>query len=159
MSDWTTTERRIKTPYGVITYGGPCRDNQKNLVRYDAEPKGTGLILVLQGPAMRAFKAAQVRYAKRSGWTAARIKKNPDGRPIIVLPGTNRTCATQAALYASDRNRYAPPQYTGHTRGLAIDISQAQGNLSTIYSCLAQEGWKKSRPTDEPWHMSYFVSI
>src|SRR5262245_39900032 len=158
LGDWTTKPRTIKTPYGPIYYGGACRDNYRNFVRYDAEPKGSGLILVLQAPAMRAFKAAQVRFAKRSGWTRQRIAKHPDGRPIILLPGTNRTCATQAALYRSDSDRYADPKYTGHTRGLAIDISQAQGSLSTINTCLRQEGWEFAR-SDEAWHASYFVSI
>jgi hypothetical protein len=158
MSDWTATERRIKTPYGFIYYGGPCRDNYRNFRTYDAEPKGTGLIVTLQGPAMRALIAAQQRYARQSGWTKERIARNPDGRPIILLPGTNRTCATQAALYKNDSDRYADPRYTGHTRGLAIDRSNEQPNLVIVDRCLAAEGWERAR-SDEPHHWSYFVSI
>jgi hypothetical protein len=167
VGDWTRTQRAIKTPNGLIYYGGPCKDNYKNMVIYDASPRGQGLILKLQRPAMKAFLAAQVRYANRSGWTDKRIKASKirvggkyylEGRPIILLPGTNRTCATQAALYRSDTSRYAPPQYTGHTRGLAIDISQAQGSLKTINSCLRAEGWNYAR-NDEPWHASYHVTI
>ena len=160
MSDWTRTERRIKTPLGFIYYGGPCRDNYRNFRTLDQFPEKDGnVILVLQGPAMRAFKAAQVRYAKQTGWSAARLKRNPDGRPIIILAGTNRSCTTQAALYRSDQNRYANPNITGHTRGLAIDRSNAQPNLKIVDACLAAEGWHRTRPDDEPWHWSFHVTI
>ena len=160
MSDWTRTERRIKTPYGFIYYGGVCKDNYRNFQRLDQFPEKDGnVILVLQGPAMRAFKAAQLRYARQSGWSKKRIAANPNGRPIIILAGTNRSCATQRALYASDSSRYANPNITGHTRGLAIDRSNAQPNLGIIDRCLAQEGWNRTRPDDEAWHWSYHVTI
>ena len=159
MSDWTHTERRIKTPYGYVRYGGPCRDSYPSFRTLDQFPENDGnVVLTLQGPAMRAFKAAQVRYAKRS-WSAKRFKANPDGRPIIILAGTNRSCATQRALYASDPNRYANPNVTGHTRGLAIDRSNAQPYLSIVDQCLAAEGWNRTRPDDEPWHWSFHVTI
>ena len=160
MSDWTRTERRIRTPYGYIYYGGPCRDNYRNFVTLDQFPKNDGnVVLTLQGPAMRAFKAAQVRYAKQTGWTKKQLANSPAGRPIIILAGTNRSCSTQRALYASDRNRYANPDITGHTRGLAIDRSNAQPNLAIVDRCLAAEGWNRTRPDDEPWHWSYFLTI
>lgn len=147
MGDWTPSQRSIKTPYGVIYYGGPCNDHYPNFERYD---QGGGHdIFFLQRPAMKAFKAAEERYRK---------KTNPQ-KFINVLAGTNRSCALQTALYRSDSSRYAPPQYTGHTRGLAIDVNQNQGNLKMIYTALLNEGWKKARPDDEPWHLSYFVEI
>lgn len=149
MGDWTRTERAIQTPYGVIRYGGACRDKYPNFETYNQE--GDHTILTLQRPAMKAFKAAEVRYQNKTN----------EKKLILVLPGTNRTCATQAALYRSDPNRYANPAYTGHTRGLAVDIDQRQGltNLRMIYTALLNEGWKKARPDDEPWHLSYWVSI
>lgn len=156
MSDWTSSERRIKTANGYIYYGGPCRDNYHNLERYDQG--GGHTIFELQRPAMKAFKAAQVRLAKRNGWSKKRIENNPDGMEIVVLAGTNRSCATQTALYRSDSSRYAPPQYTGHTRGLAVDLDQRQDHLADIHSCLLAEGWHYAR-SDEPWHTSYWVSI
>ena len=159
MSEWTPTERRIKTAYGPIYYGGPCKDDYRNMVTYDAEPKGSGLVLTLQRPAMKALKAAQVRYAKRKGWTAARLKANPDGRPILMTAGTNRSCDTQKRLYAEDSSRYARPEITGHTRGLALDVSTAQSNQEIIKACLRAEGWTQTRPDDEPWHWSYGVTI
>lgn len=167
MSDWTRTETARKTPYGTIYYGGACRDNYRNIVRYDQG--GGHTIFWLQLPAMRAWLAAQCRYARRQGWTKARVdnsevkiqrKTYTEGKPIIVLAGTNRTCATQASLYRSDTSRYAPPQYTGHTRGLAVDVSQNQtaAQLRDIRAALLAEGWKQAR-SDEPWHYSYHVSI
>jgi len=159
VSDWTPTERKIKTPYGYIRYGGPCRDDYRSLVVYDQG--GGNTVLSLQRPAMTAFKAAEVRYARRSAWTSARIKKN-GGRPIKVLPGTNRSCATQAALYAMNtptNRRYASPAITGHTRGLAIDVDQSQPNLDKIHAALCAEGWTQTRPVDEKWHYSYGVTI
>lgn len=149
MSDWTRLERSIKTPYGLIRYGGACRDSYPNFETYDQG--GGHTVLTLQRPAMKAFKAAEERYQN---------KTNPQ-KVIRVLPGTNRTCATQTALYRSDPNRYADPKYTGHTRGLAIDVDQSQGaaNLKMIYTALRNEGWHKARPDDEPWHLSYFLTI
>lgn len=169
MSDWTPVDRPIKTPNGIIHYGGPCRDDYPNMERVDMLPEqGGNLILVLQRPVMRALLAAQVRYAKKSGWSQERIERNtvrigakkvPIGRPIIILAGTNRTCATQTALYRKDPNRYAAPQITGHTRGLAIDRSNAQPNLADVDQCLKLEGWTRTRPDDEPWHWTYGVTI
>jgi len=158
MSEWTPRERKIETAHGTIHYGGPCKDDYGNMVIYD--PAGSAIILTLQRPAMRAFWEAEVIYAKRMGWSDERIANNGGhGRPISVTPGTNRTCATQAKLYASDPNRYAEPKITGHTRGLAIDVSQAQANLDKINRALRLAGWTQARPDDEPWHWSYGVTI
>ena len=168
MSDWTPVERPIRTPNGIIHYGGPCKDDYPNMERLDQDPDGANIILVLQRPAMKAFLAAQVRYARKSGWSKERIERNtvrigtkryPVGRTIVILPGTNRTCATQTALFRKDPNRYAAPQITGHTRGLAIDRSNAQPNLAIVDQCLRLEGWTRTRPDDEPWHHSYGVTI
>jgi hypothetical protein len=157
----TTAHRDYRTPYGTIHYGPEaCKDDYPNLVRLDQFPKADGnVILVLQRPAMRAFIAAQVRYAKQTGWSKKQLTNNPNGRPIIILAGTNRTCATQRALYARDSSRYAHPNTTGHTRGLAIDRSNAQPNLAIIDRCLAAEGWNRTRPDDESWHWSFHLTI
>lgn len=145
-----------KTPYGTIHWGGDCRDDYPNFVTYDTG--GGNTVITLQRPAMRALWAAQVRYAKRVGWSEKRLEENPRGRPIQMLVGTNRTCATQWRLYREDSKRYAHPNTTLHTRGLALDVSQAQPNLEIIYRALASEGWKRVRPDDEPWHWSYWIS-
>lgn len=143
-----------KTPYGVIHYG-ECRDDWRNLRIYDQPPEG-GSPVKLQGPALRAFKAAQVRYAKLSGWSAARLKKHPDGRPII-LTGSWRSRAYQRQLYASDPKRYAPPCSGLHPDGLAIDVSTAQANQEKIRKALAAEGWKQFSP-GESWHHSFWIT-
>jgi hypothetical protein len=91
-------------------------------------------------------------------WSKERLEREPEGRPILVLAGTNRTCATQWRLYRENSKRYAHPNSTGHTRGIAIDVSQAQTNLTIIDRALLAEGWHRARP-DEPWHFSYYLTI
>jgi len=161
MSEWTRTPTKRKTEYGYIYYGGACRDDYPNFRTYDQG--GGNTIVTLQKPALLALLEAQVKFARASGWSKARIQRNqkaidgkkyPEGRPIKVLPGTNRTCSTQAALYRSDSNRYADPRYTGHTRGIAIDVRQDQDDLGKANDALASAGWKRAR-ADEPWHWSY----
>lgn len=148
-----------KTPYGVIHYTPlTCKDDYPNMVTYDQG--GGNTVITLQRAAMRAFWAAEIRYAKRLGWSDKRIEENDGhGRAILVLPGTNRTCATQWRLWRSDPNRYAHPNVTGHTRGIALDVSQAQPNLDMVNRALFAEGWKRVRPDDEPWHFSYGVEV
>ena len=135
-----------KTPYGVIHSGGVCKDNYLNIKLYDQPPAG-GSPVKLQGPALRAFKAAEVRYGKRTGrkWRA------------IPLTGSWRSCVYQASLYAKDRRRYASPDGTLHTRGLAIDVSTSAPNQSLMRAALKAEGWVQAR-SDEMWHYSYFIS-
>jgi hypothetical protein len=137
-----------RTPYGVIHYGGVCKDDYPNIELYDQPPKG-GSPVKLQAAAIRAFKAAERRYGKRTrpkiGWRA------------IPLTGSWRSCAYQAELYRSDPNRYASPNGTLHTRGLAVDVSTSAPNQAIIRAALKAEGWHQARP-DEPWHYSYFVA-
>lgn len=152
------TEHKVyRTPYGLLHYEPEaCKDDYPNVQTYE---QGEGhTVFTLQASAMRAFKAAEERYARKTGWSEERIKREGHGRFIEVLPGTNRSCATQAALYRRDPNRYASPNTTGHTRHLAIDVSQAQSNLAIIRAALLAEGWKQVR-SDEPWHYSYWISV
>jgi len=143
-----------RTPYGIVHWGGACKDDYANIRLYDQPPAG-GSPVKLQGPALRAFKAAEVRYAKRTGWSAKRIERD-GGRPI-ALTGSWRSCAYQTQLYRSDSKRYASPNVTLHCRGLAVDVSTAQPNQAIISGCLKAEGWVQVRPDDEPWHYSYVV--
>lgn len=157
--EWTPQPSHRQTEYGVVHYGGECKDDYKNFVAYDAEPKGEGLVVTLQRPAMKALWEAQRRYAKRTGWSQKRLLENPKGRPIILIPGTNRTCERQEELWRSDPSRYARPEITGHTRGLALDVSRAQRNVRIIDEVLRAAGWEQVRPDDEPWHFSYGFKI
>jgi hypothetical protein len=135
-----------KTPYGIIHYNGVCKDDYPNLQLYDQPPEG-GSPVKLQAAAMRSFKAAERRYGERTGrkWRA------------IPLTGSWRSCAFQAECYRRDPNRYASPNGTLHTRGLAIDVSTAAPNQTLMRAALKAEGWHQARP-DEPWHYSYFIS-
>jgi hypothetical protein len=146
-----------KTKYGPIYYDSSrCRDSYPNIKLYDQPPRG-GSPLKLQAAAIRALKAAQREYAKRSGWEPERIKRNPDGR-VIAMTGTWRSCEYQAELYRRDPRRYASPAGTGHTRGIAIDVSMSQPNLDKIWASLRKIGWEHARP-DEPWHWTWGPAV
>jgi hypothetical protein len=79
-------------------------------------------------------------------------------KKYISCTGTWRSCAYQAAKYKEDPQRFASPDGTLHTRGLAIDVSMAQGTikLARIRRILRNLGWKQAR-SDEPWHYSYWI--
>ena len=129
----------IKTEYGTIHYGGVCKDNYQNIVLFH---QNGGQTVKLQKPAMDSFKAASVKVKG------------------IPLTGSWRSCAYQAQLYASDSNRYASPNGTAHTRGLAIDVSTAISFLKkrAIHRALTARGWHQAR-ADEPWHYSFGVNV
>lgn len=165
MSEWTRSPSKRTTEYGFVYYGGACRDHYPNFRTYDQG--GGHTIFTLQKPALIAYLDAQVKFARETGWSKERIgrshhaidgKKYLEGRPIGVLVGTNRTCSTQAQLYASDPGRYADPKYTGHTRGIAVDVSQNQDDLAEANAALIRAGWVRARP-DEPWHFSYGYAV
>jgi hypothetical protein len=146
----------VRTPTGIIHYGGSCVDNYPNVEIYDQPPAG-GSPVKLQRPALRAFRKAEREYAKLSGWSPGRIRR-VGGRPI-VLTGSWRSCAYQRELYNRDSSRYAHPDVTGHCRGIAIDVSTAQLNQTLIARALYRSGWRRVRPDDEPWHWSYGVTV
>jgi hypothetical protein len=145
-----------KTKYGPIYYdSSACRDSYPNIHIYDQPPHG-GNYLKLQAAAIRAYKAVQANYAKRCGWTKERIKKT--GGKIITVTGTWRSCELQAELYRSDPDRYASPAGTGHTRGIAVDVSMNQGDLEKIWASFRSVGWHHARP-DEPWHWTWGADV
>jgi hypothetical protein len=156
------TGNRINTEYGVIYRSEQCRDDWRNIETYDQQ--GGHSLITLQKPAILSLKAAeQTLYRRLHPIDAERRKrrgKPPGVEPIIVLPGSKRTCELQASLYAKDPQRYAPPNAGVHTHGLAIDVSQAQRRrkLNLTYKVLAGHGWTRTRPDDEPWHWSFGVT-
>jgi hypothetical protein len=156
------TGNRIRTEYGVIYRSEQCRDDWRNIETYDQQ--GGHSLITLQKPAILSLKAAeQTLYRRLHPIDAERRKrrgKPPGVEPIIVLPGSKRTCELQASLYAKDPQRYAPPNAGVHTHGLAIDVSQAQRRrkLNLTYKVLAGHGWTRTRPDDEPWHWSFGVT-
>lgn len=132
----------IDTKYGKIhDVTGPCDDDYTNMKLLHT---GNGQTVKLQGPALLSYEAA------------AKITKG------IPLTGSWRSCAYQAQLYASDapaHTRYAPPDGTAHTRGLAIDVSTAipATRFRAIHDALLAHGWHQPR-ADEPWHHSFRVN-
>lgn len=125
----------METKYGRIFYGGPCEDDYPNMELYHQRPDR---VVKLQRPAIKSLKAAEERV----------------GRDILLTGTGWRSCSLQAELYASDSNRYADPDVTLHTRGLAIDVSTEILNKK-IKAALLDLGWHQVRPDDEPWHFSF----
>ncbi|MGH2634560.1 MAG: hypothetical protein ACRDHU_00170 [Actinomycetota bacterium] len=140
----------ITTPTGVIHYGGPCRDDYDNIEVYDQPPEG-GSPIKLQKAALEAFRGAERAYGVATD--------RPSGERRIQLTGSWRSCSYQRELFAKDPARYADPDVTGHTRGIAIDVSTAVPNPELIARCLRENGWTRTRPDDEPWHWSYGVTV
>lgn len=136
------TERTFTIhPYRPIICGGKCRDNYD---RIETQPYGTNgrLTATLQRGAMTSFLEASAAVKRETGHE-------------IALTGSIRTCAQQTALYAKEPGRFAPPDLTFHTRGLAIDVSTEQDDQDTIAKALTRRGWFRARPADEPWHWSF----
>ena len=135
-----------KTEYGPIHGGGPCRDDYNNIELYDQGEKGWP-VLKLQRPAIKSLKEVEERWAK--------LTRPWKKRRHVRVTGTWRSCAYQKELYESDNNRYAPPDKTLHTRGLAIDIHTGFLPDVLLFRILRNHGWYQTRPADEPWHWSF----
>ena len=125
----------MRTEFGVVHYGGACKDNYPNIELYHRKDD----TVKFQRPAMHAFKAAEEKVGR-----------------LIPLTGSWRSCAYQAQLHASDPSRFADPATSLHCRGLAMDVSTATSLLfgRKIHRALTNIGWKQARD-DEPWHYSW----
>jgi hypothetical protein len=103
--------------------------------------------VVLQGPALRAFKAAEERVATKS-------------KPFILITGSGyRSYDLQKELWDTDHFRYADPDLSNHVEGLAVDVDQGQGRfrLAKVNKALRAEGFVFAVP-GEPWHASFHLS-
>ena len=140
----------IQTHYGVIHDGGSCCDDYDNINIYH---QTDSRIVKLQGPALRAFKAAEQRI------TPKRMKFRGKTRHILITGIGWRDCELQRQLWKSDPQRYANPDGSKHCRGLAVDIDMGQSAARryAIKKALLLEGWHYAVP-GEPWHTSYVVS-
>jgi hypothetical protein len=148
-------ESRV-TEYGkVYRLVGGCKDNWDNIIT--ATIGGQYSIgsetYTLQKPAVDSLRWVASEIGQ---WGPFRFRKR-----VVLVTGTIRTCERQAALYASDPSRYAPPSVGLHTQGLAIDVDmnwytalsdKLKGRFRTA---MRAAGWTQSRPTDEPWHWSF----
>lgn len=139
---------RQQTETGIVYRSSSCKDDWPNM----RTMKVCGQQLHMQLPAIRAYRLACVEFAKRSGWTAARIKRT--GGRTILLTGSWRSCELQRQLYASDSDRFASPNGTLHTQGLAIDVSTVLADFGKAHAALEEIGWTRAR-SDEPWHHSW----
>lgn len=127
--------------WGNIRCGGPCKDDYARIkVFHDAG----GRVVVLQAAALESFRSSEQDL----------------GFPI-VLTGSHRACSQQRTLWLSDPNRFANPDTTAHTRGLAIDVSTAIADRrkAKIKAALTARHWHQARPVDEPWHWSFGIQV
>jgi hypothetical protein len=150
----------FKSKYGVVTVRNPGRvqapPNLRTLKRQDLKEytKRAGDV-VLQGPALRAFQAAEVRA------TPKRLRKKGKTVPIILTGVGFRSYAVQKALYEGPDNtngtRFANPDGSLHCEALAVDIHT--GFLGTLAGrrarkALIAEGFYFAVP-GEAWHASF----
>jgi len=136
------TDRVLEVdPFGRIRCGGRCRDDYDRIV---IAHEG-GRVVKLQAAAMRSFQAAE----------------DAVGEPILLTGIGWRSCRLQRELWEGDPARFADPDKTAHTRGLAIDVHTGQGakRLEAIRRALLWRGWHQARPTDEPWHYSFGIQV
>lgn len=143
------SDGNYETKYGTITARNPGRVNEPpNLQTY---AQTSSRHVVLQGPAIRAFKAAEERCATRR-------KKH-----ILITGVGYRSYQLQKSLVEEcERNpdcpegRYADPDGSLHVEALAVDVDQGQGRLRlrAIRKALEAEGWHYGVPS-EPWHASF----
>lgn len=153
------------TPYGVVTARNPGRKepppNLQTLKRVkgrEALPgyryaKSAGEV-ILQGPALRAFRQAELRATPR------RLRKKGLIVPIILTGVGYRSYAAQAALYYGPDNtngtRFADPDGSLHVEALAVDNHTSWNPLRrlAVRKALIAEGWFFAVP-GEDWHASF----
>lgn len=138
-----------KTKTGEVKRSSVCKDDFANIRTQTI----LGVQLKMQTPALRAYRLACKEFARLSGWSDERIKRT--GGRAILLTGSWRSCELQRQLYASDSDRFASPNATLHTQGLAIDVSTIVADFEKAHRALAHIGWERARPDDEPWHHSW----
>jgi len=135
----------FQTKYGTITARNPGRkETPPNLRSYAQTHSRT---VVLQGPALRAFKAAEARVATKS-------------KPHILITGSGfRSYDLQKELFAQEPGRFADPDGSLHVEALAVDVDQSQGRfrLAKVNKALRAEGFVFG-VSGEPWHASFHLS-
>ena len=141
----------FKTKYGVVTARNPGRVKAPpNLQTYFQTGDGT---VALQGPALRAFKAAEVRATPR------RLRRKGKVLPILITGVGFRSYALQKQLYDREPGRFANPDGSLHVEALAVDIDMTQSlfRRARIRRALEAEGWHYG-VSGEPWHASFRLS-
>jgi hypothetical protein len=147
----------FKTKYGTITVRNPGRKeappNLQTLKRRKADGYTKDAAdVVLQKPALRAFREAEKRATPR------RLRRKGKTVPIILTGVGYRSYSLQQSLYNSDSSgRYANPDGSLHCEALAVDVHT--GFLGTFSGrrarkALIAEGWYFA-VSGEPWHASF----
>ena len=157
------------TKYGTITVRNPGRvqppPNLQTLTRRGGGPavhdcvytKDAGDV-VLQGPALRAFREAEYLA------TPKRLRRKGKVQPIILTGVGYRSYESQAALYYGPDNvggtRFADPDGSLHVEALAVDNHTGFFRLlrrTQVRKALIAEGWFFGVP-GEDWHASFRLS-
>lgn len=141
----------IKTEYGVIHVSSPGPFSKYDNI--NVYHQTASRVVQLQGPALRAFKAAELRITPK--W----MKRKGKVRHILITGVGYRDYDLQRQLWLSDPGRFANPDYSMHVEGLAVDVDQSQSyrRLQRIKKALLLEGWHYG-VSGEPWHASYTVT-
>jgi LAS superfamily LD-carboxypeptidase LdcB len=141
----------FKTAYGVITARNPGRVEAPPNLRTYVRSVGN---VVLQGPALRSFKEAELAATPR------RMRRKGKVLPILITGVGFRSYAYQKQLYDSDPSgRYANPDGSLHVEGLAVDVDTRQSLLrrARIKRALKKHGWHYA-VSGETWHASFHLS-
>lgn len=138
------------TKYGTVTARNPGRVTAPPNLRTYKRDVGD---VVLQGPALRSFKEAEIAASPR------RMRKKGKVLPIRVTGVGYRSYTLQKSYYDSPSNidgRYADPDCSLHCEALAIDIDMGQSALrrARIKYHLKKRGWHYA-VDGEPWHASF----
>lgn len=148
----STANGDFDTKYGVIhsRYPGPRNDPPyANVNRYKRDVGD----VVLQGPALRAFKAAEVRATPR------RLRKKGKVQPILITGVGYRSWSLQNSYYQTDTKRYANPDSSNHVEALAVDLDMRMTAYRRyrVTKAMKAEGFLFT-VDGEPWHGSFRIA-
>lgn len=135
--------------WGSIRCGGRCKDDYARIVIHR------------QGDATHYVKLQRAAVESLSAVERILDDKGFHQHPYVYVTGHGwRACSDQDALYRSDSKRFADPDVTAHTRGLAIDVDMNQDTdkLKVIHRELMARHWFQAR-ADEPWHYSFGIQV
>ena len=140
------------TRYGKVYRNlATCQDDYDNIVTSRVYHKPSGII--------RVRPRAMNITAQRPLIKALRDVEEQLGFEVVVT-GSARTCALQAALYKKDPDRYARPSEGLHCQALAIDVNTtwraalSDKDEARFVAWMKHVGFTQARP-DEPWHWSF----
>jgi len=137
------------TPYGVVKMRNPGPKDDPPYGNLNTYVRTVGDVR-LQGPALRAFKDAEVKATPR------RMRRRGKVLPILITGVGYRSYALQKELYDREPGRFANPDGSMHVEALAVDIDMRQSTLrrARIKKALIAKGWFYA-VDGEPWHASF----